>query len=59
MKSQKINNKLEINSSEDKIGIKQEAPQGDEKELKLVPIYFDANDKVHYGKHSLYNKHAR
>ncbi len=52
----KDNNKLEINSSEDKIGIKQEAPQGDEKELKLVPIYFDANDKVHY---DVYNKHAR
>jgi hypothetical protein len=37
-----------ISSSEDKIGIKKEAPHGDDKELKMVPIFFDENNKVHY-----------
>ncbi len=55
----KDNDKLEINSCEDKIGIKQEAPQGDERELKLVPIYFDANDKVHYDESTAYTTSTR
>ncbi len=33
------------NSSEE---IKQEVPQDDTEDLKMVPIYIDENDKVHY-----------
>ncbi len=36
------------NSSEEIIKIKQEAPQDDKKDLKIVPIFIDENDKVPY-----------
>ncbi len=44
----KDNLELEVSTLEDKIRVKLEAPQGDKKDLKMVPIYFDENDKVHY-----------
>ncbi len=55
----KDNLDLEIISSEDKIGIKQEAPQGDKKELKMVPIYIDENDKMHYEGSTAYTTSTR
>jgi hypothetical protein len=36
------------NSSERITRTKQEAPQDDKKDLKIVPIFIDENDKVHY-----------
>ncbi len=36
------------NSSEEIIKIKQEADPDDKNDLKMVPIYIDENDKVHY-----------
>ena len=35
-------------SSQEIIGIKQEVPQSDNTDLKIVPIFIDENDKVHY-----------
>jgi hypothetical protein len=44
----KDNLDLKDNSSEEIIRIKQEAPQDDKKDLKIVPIFIDENDKMHY-----------
>ncbi len=55
----KDNKELKVISLEDKIGIKQEAPQGDKKELKIAPIYFDENDKVHYDESTAYTTSTR
>ena len=49
----------EGSSSEDKIGIKKEAPPDDGKELKLLPIYFDENDKMHYEETTAYTTSTR
>ena len=54
----KDNNELE-SSSEDKIGIKKEPPQDDGKALKLLPIYFDENDKMHYEETTAYTTSTR
>ena len=50
---------LESSSSEDKIGIKREPPQDDGKALKLLPIYFDENDKMHYEETTAYTTSTR
>jgi hypothetical protein len=50
---------LEGSSSEDKINIKKEPPQDDGKALKLVPIYFDENDRVHYEETTAYTASTR
>jgi hypothetical protein len=55
----KVDDKHEGSSSEDKIGIKKESPQDDGKALKLLPIYFDENDKMHYEETTAYTTSTR
>jgi hypothetical protein len=55
----KDNLDLEVSSSEETIRVKLETQQNQINDLKIVPIYIDENDKVHYDKSTAFTTSPR
>ncbi len=47
------------NSSDETIKIKKEVPQDNTDDLKMIPIFRDANGKLHYDESTAYTTSAR